>query len=47
MKDRDATLYAVLFCVVLVLGWTFVIYAPLRAEARHAVNMVSREQNRI
>lgn len=46
-KDRESTLYVVLFCVLLIMGWVFLIYAPLREQKNHTQNMINRAQNRI
>ena len=45
--DKGTTLYVVLFCVVLIVGWMFVIYQPLRQQKNFAQNMINRELNRM
>lgn len=47
MKDQSVTLYVVLFCMTLILGWMFLIFSPLRTETQDAENMVNRRLNRI
>lgn len=47
MKDQSVTLYVVLFCMTLILGWMFLIFAPLRTQTQDAESMVNRKLNRI
>lgn len=47
MKSNELTLYTILLCVLLIMGWMFAIYAPLRNQVQHAENMVNRKMNRI
>lgn len=47
MKSNELTLYTILLCVLLIMGWMFAIYAPLRNQVQHAESMVNRKLNRI
>lgn len=47
MKDSNTTLYVVLFCMVLILGWMFAVYSPLRGQLQSVENLVKRRINRI
>lgn len=47
MKDRSTAVYVLLFCIMLILGWMFAVYSPLRTELRSAEGLLSRQMNRI
>lgn len=47
MKSNELTLYTILLCVILIMGWMFVVYAPLRNQVQYAESMVNRKLNRI
>lgn len=47
MKSNETTMYVVLLCVLLILGWMFVLYSPLRSQIQHVENMINRRIHRI
>jgi Tfp pilus assembly protein PilO len=47
MKSNETTMYVVLLCVLLILGWMFVLYSPLRSQTQHVENMINRRIHRI
>lgn len=46
MTDREKTMYVFLFCLALVIGWIFVIYAPLREQTQRTETLIGRKLNR-
>ena len=47
MSDRDKNLFLILISVVLILGYVFAVYAPLRKDTQFTHNMVNRQLNRM
>jgi len=47
MTERDKNLLLILAASVLILGYIFGIYAPLRQETQFTQNMVNRQMNRL